>query len=99
MPCQSAFLLSALRSYAAPVFMTYACAQFRSTPEYGHIAKAIRAFISFLQSDLRRLFFGTCLALLQGPVFAEVFQVAARTGQARLRAWIQETRRHADLEY
>jgi hypothetical protein len=47
-------------------------AQFRSTPEYGHIADAMRAFISFLQSDLRSFLFGACLALLQGPVFAGV---------------------------
>jgi hypothetical protein len=45
------------------------CAQFRSTPEYGHTAKVIQASISFMESDLRRFFFGARLALLQGPVF------------------------------
>ena len=38
-------------------------AQFRSTPEYGHAAKGISAFISFTQNDLRRFFFGARLAL------------------------------------
>ena len=45
------------------------CAQFRSMPEYGHTAKVIRALISFTQNDLRRFFFGTRIALLQGLVF------------------------------
>jgi hypothetical protein len=44
----------------------------RSTPGYGHAARVITSFISIMQSDLRRFFFGARLALLRDRCFVEL---------------------------